>query len=408
MPTRGDTNMPLSDTTCRNAKGKDKPQKLTDGQGLFLLVQPNGSRLWRMAYRFDGKQKTLAFGVYPHVSLEDARAKRAEARRILATGKDPSQHQREVERDRKIASGHTFESVARAWHSNVSTEWVPAHKERVLSRLERDVFPAIGERPIAEIEAPEILDVLRAVERRGALDISKRLRQSIGSVFRFAIAEGRAKRNPAADLVEALKPKPKVQHFASLKAADVGEFLRRLADYDGEDQTRLSILFTLHTFVRTKEVRLAEWREFDDLDGTEPLWRIPKERMKMGREHIVPLTRASVSILRELRKLAGSSRYVLPSATKSGVISENTMIFGLYRLGYHSRLTVHGFRGTASTILNEQGFNADWIERQLAHVEENKIRGAYNAAEWLEGRREMMAWWSSFLERQAKGIRAVA
>lgn len=393
--------MALSDTTCRNAKGKEKPQKLADGEGLFLLVQPNGSRLWRMAYRHGGKQKTLAFGIYPHVTLDEARKRRAEAKKALADGHDPAQHKREAERELKMVAGHTFESVARAWHANVSAEWVPAHTERVLSRMERDVFPAIGARPIAEIEAPEILDLLREVEKRGALDISKRLRQSIGSVFRFAIAEGKAKRNPAADLVDALKPKPKVQHFASLKAGDVGEFLSRLADYDGEEQTRLAILLTFHTFVRTREIRLAEWREFEDLDGKAPLWRIPKERMKMGREHLVPLTPTAVSILRQLKKLAGKSLFVLPSDTKSGVISENTMIFGLYRLGYHSRLTVHGFRGTASTILNEHGFNSDHIERQLAHVEENKVRGAYNSAEWLPARREMMGWWSDFLDAKA-------
>lgn len=400
--------MPLSDAACRNVKASDKPQKLSDGEGLFLLVQTSGSRLWRMAYRFNGKQKTLAFGVYPHVSLADARDRRAEARRVLASGKDPATHKKEVEREKKIAMGHTFESVARAWHENVSSEWVKEHSERVLSRMERDVFPAIGNRPISEIEAPEILDLLRAVERRGALDISKRLRQSIGSVFRFAIAEGRAKRNPAADLVDALKPKPKTKNFASLKVDEVGDFLSRLAVYDGERQTQLAIEFTLHTFVRTKEIRLAEWREFEGLDGTEPLWRIPKERMKMGREHLVPLTPAAVAILRELRKLAGSSRFVLPSHTKSGVISQNTMIFGLYRMGYHSRLTVHGFRGTASTILNEQGFPSDHIERQLAHVEENKVRGAYNSAEWLPARRKMMLWWSAYLSGQAKGIRVVA
>lgn len=393
--------MALSDTTCRNAKGKDKPQKLTDGEGLFLLVQPNGSRLWRMAYRHNGKQKTLAFGVYPHVSLDDARKRRAEAKKVLATGNDPAQAKKSEERELKIVAGHTFESVARAWHTNVSSEWVPAHTERVLSRMEHDVFPAIGSRPIADIEPLEILDLLREVEKRGALDISKRLRQSIGSVFRFAIAEGKAKHNPAADLVDALKPKPKVQHFASLKASQVSDFLHRLAAYDGEEQTRLAILFTLHTFVRTKEIRMAEWREFEDLDGKAPLWRIPKERMKMGREHIVPLTGTAISILRELKKLAGKSPFVLPSDTKSGVISENTMIFGLYRLGYHSRLTVHGFRGTASTILNEHGFNSDYIERQLAHVEENKVRGAYNSAEWLPARREMIGWWSDFLDAKA-------
>lgn len=389
--------MALSDAACRNARGKEKPQKLSDGQGLFLLVQTNGSRLWRMAYRFGGKQKTLALGAYPDVTLESARERRRNARQLLADGIDPASHKKHAERAQRIAEAHTFESVARSWHENASMGWVDAHKQRVLSRLERDVFPALGARPIAEIEAPEILDVLRAVERRGALDITKRLRQSIGSVFRFAIAEGKARRNPAADLSEALKPKPKVNHFASLKQAEIGDFLRKLDAYDGEKQTRLAILFTLHTFVRTSEVIGARWSEFD---LGECVWRIPAERMKMGREHIVPLTDAALGILQELKAIAGRSEYVLPSHTKSGTISNNTMIYALYRLGYHGRLTIHGFRGTASTILNEHGFPPDYIERQLAHVESNKIRGAYNSAEWLAGRRDMMVWWSGFIEAQ--------
>jgi integrase len=387
--------MPLSDAACRAAKGRDKPYKLTDGEGLFLLVAPNGTRAWRMAYRFGGKQKTLAFGVYPHVSLTAARERRAAAKTLLAAGADPG-----VERRRERQTAATFETIAREWHDTFKASWVPAHAERVLSRIERDVFPFIGSRPITELDAPEILEVLRRVEERGALDISKRLRQSIGAVFRFAIASGKASGNPAADLGAALKPKPKVQHFASLRAADLPDFLERLAAYDGEEQTRLAILFTLHTFVRTNETRFAAWAEFEDLDGTAPLWRIPAERMKMGREHLVPLTRQVVAILRRLRVLAGGGPFVFPSRGKEGCLSQNTMIFGLYRLGYHSRLTVHGFRGTASTILNEQGFNSDWIERQLAHVEGSDVRAAYNAAEWMAGRREMMTWWSNYLDRQ--------
>lgn len=387
--------MPLSDAACRNAKGRDKPYKLADGEGLYLQVQPNGTRAWRLAYRFGGKQKTLALGVYPHVSMADARERRAAAKRDLAAGRDPGE-QKKIRKE----SETTFETIARAWHANAKDGWVPAHAERVLSRIERDVLPFLGARQIGEIEAPEILTVLRRVEERGALDISKRLRQSIGAVFRFAIAEGKASRNPAADLADALKPKSKVKHFASLRAADIPEFLGRLAQYDGEHQTRLAILFTLHTFVRTSEARFACWSEFEDLDGAAPLWRIPKERMKMGREHLVPLTPQVVAILQELRALAGGSDFLFQSRGREGVMSQNTMIFGLYRLGYHSKLTVHGFRGTASTILNEAGFAPDWIERQLAHVEGNDVRAAYNAAEWLPGRREMMAWWSNYLGRQ--------
>ena len=369
----------LSDAACRNAKPSEKQRKLTDDKGLYLLVLPSGGKSWRYAYRFEGKQKALALGQYTAVSLVAARGKRDDARKLLDAGIDPSAE----------AKSDTFESFARRWHDTNKGQWVPAHAERVLSRIERDVFPTLGQRPITQIEAPDVLDVLRKVEERGALDISKRLRQSIGAVFRFAIAEGKAKTNPAADVGDALKPKPKVKHFAALKAADVPALVQAIRAYDGEAQTRLALLLTLHTFVRTNETRFARWSEFEDLDGDAPLWRIPKERMKMGREHLVPLTPQVVALLRELREVNDGDMLF-------GGMSQNTMIFALYRMGYHSRLTVHGFRRMASTILNEQGFNRDWIERQLAHVDD-EVRGAYNAAEWLTGRREMMQWWSDYL-----------
>ena len=377
--------------SCRNAKPKETAYKLTDGEGLYLMVNPNGSRLWRLAYRFGGKQKTLAIGAYPVITLAAAREKRLDAKRLLAAGRDPS-----IEKQAKTLRSRTFESFARRWHDKEKSEWVEAHAFRVLNRLERDVFPVIGQRAIDDIEPPDVLTLLRTVEERGALDISKRLRQSISAVFRFAIAEGRAKHNPAADLTDALKPKPKVQHFAKIRDTEIPDFMRKIAAYDGSEQTRLAILFTLHTFVRTSEVRFAEWSEFEG-----DLWRIPAERMKMGREHIVPLSRQAADLLPRIREHAGESRYLFPSRGKNGVMSENTMLFALYRMGYHSRLTVHGFRGMASTILNEHGFNRDHIERQLAHVEGNDVRGAYNSAEWLPGRREIMQWWSDYLDAAA-------
>jgi integrase len=271
--------------------------------------------------------------------------------------------------------------------------------------MERDVFPEIGTRTLDAIGAPDVLDVLRKVEARGALDISKRLRQSIGAVFRFAIAEGKARHNPAADVWQALKPRPKVKHFAALRASELPDLLARIRAYDGQHQTRLALLLTLHTFVRTSETRFAAWHEFEDLDGPAPLWRIPASRMKMGREHQVPLSPQVVAILRELREISDGP-YLFPGAGGRSVMSQNTMIFALYRMGYHSKLTVHGFRSMASTILNEAHFNRDWIERQLAHVEDNEVRGAYNAAEWMPGRREMMAWWSNYLDGQATRLAA--
>lgn len=237
-----------------------------------------------------------------------------------------------------------------------------------MSRLEHDVFPAFGFRPIAEIEALEVLEMVRTVEARGALDVAKRLRQSVGAIFRYAIATGRAKRDPAADLKGALRAAPRVAHHAALKLAELPEFLSKLDSYDGAEQTRLALALVLLTFTRSSEARLAEWGELEGIDGEAPLWRIPAGRMKGGREHIVPLARQTLAVLRDLRRFAGGSRYVFPARTKTGVISENTMIFALYRLGYHSRQTVHGFRRIASTVLNEEGFNRDWIELQLAHT----------------------------------------
>lgn len=374
----------LTDAKCRNAKPTDKQQKLSDAGGLYLLVLPSGGKSWRMAYRFDGKQKALGLGQYPAVSLSQARDKRDAAKKLLADGKDPA--------DKSEAA--TFESFARRWHATNKSRWVEAHAERVLSRIERDVLPQIGNRPIGEIEPTEIVALLRKVEERGALDISKRMKQSIGAIFRFAIAEGHVKHNPAADVGDALRPKPRVKHFARLKTDEIPDLMRAINGYDGEDRTRLALLFTLHTFVRTNETRFAVWSEFEGLDGDAPLWRIPRERMKMGREHLVPLTPQVVEILAKLRPLSDGE---LVFGSDGKPMSENTMLYALYRAGYHSRQTVHGFRGMASTVLNEAGFNSDWIEVQLAHAEEDEVRGAYNAAEYLPGRRQMMKWWSDYL-----------
>jgi integrase len=382
--------MPLSEAKCRNEKPGDKQKKLSDGGGLYLLVLPSGGKSWRLGYRFQGKQKAVAFGQYPAVSLAAAREKRDEAKRTLAAGNDPG--------TATVRKAETFEQVARRWHANESAQWVPAHAERVLSRFERDVFPTLGHKTLDAIEPPDVLDVLRQVEARGALDIAKRLRQSISSVFRFAIAEGKARTNPAADVGQALKPKPRVKHMATIKAGELPELLWRISVYDGAHVTRLALLFALHTFVRTNELRFATWSEIEGLDGDEPLWRIPAERMKMRREHIVPLTPQAVAILRKAMAYRDGP-HVFPG--QRGPMSENTLIFALYRMGYHSRQTVHGFRRLASTVLNEAGFPPDHIERQLAHVEENKIRGAYNSAEWLPGRRRMMGWWSDYLDTQA-------
>lgn len=395
--------MPLTDTACKAAKPSDKPRKLSDGGGLFLLVQPTGGKLWRQAYRFDGKQKTLAHGAYPAVSLQEARSKRDAAKALLARNIDPGEVRKEEKADAKLRGANTFENVAREWFDIRLDGWTVGYADRMLRRLEADVFPELGLRPINEIEPPELLKVIRAVEARGAVVLAGRLLQVCGQVFRFAVASGRAVRDPSQDLRGALRSPGVAKHRSALKAAELPEFLKALANYQGDRQTVLALRLVMHTAVRTGEARFAVWSEFEGLDGAEPLWRIPAERMKMRAGHLVPLSPQVVTILKELKKIAGDSEYVLPAATKEKVISQNTMIYSLYRMGFHSRATVHGFRGTFSTILNESGFNRDWIERQLAHTDRDSVRSAYNSAEWLSDRRAMLLWWSDYLDAAEHG-----
>ncbi|HJV52811.1 MAG TPA: integrase arm-type DNA-binding domain-containing protein [Noviherbaspirillum sp.] len=388
--------MALNDLQCKNAKETDRPQKLADGEGLYLFIPPNGSKLWRMAYRFGGKQKTLSFGVYPYVTLAAARQKRFDAKQALAEGRDPGAKEAKPEAE-------TFESVARRWFNGQKEQWATSNWTRVQSRLERDCFPAIGAMPIDTIRPPHIVAMCRKVEERGAIEVAKRLKQAVSNVFRFAIAEGIAEFNPASDIGAALKPNPEPKHRAMIGQAGIPALVAAIKSYDGEPVTRIALEFALHTFCRTDEIRFARWSEIEHLDGKAPLWRIPKDRMKMGREHLVPLTPYVVGLLREVEPYR-EGELIFPG--ERGAMSANTMIYALYRLGFHGRQTVHGFRRLASTALNEAGWSSDWIERQLAHVESNEIRGIYNAAEWLPGRTKMMAYWSDFLE--GKKVRRLA
>lgn len=391
--------MPLTDIACKNAQPHAKPRKITDGGGLYLEVMPNGSKYWRLKYRFGGKEKRLALGVYPDVSLAEARERRAEAKKLLSAGNDPSYIRQEAKRRRIANAENTFEAIAREWHGKRRHEWVPHYATDVLKRLETHIFPKLGSRPIAAITAPEILAALRVIEESGALDMAQRMMQTTGLVLRYAIATGRAERNPVTDLRGALKA-PVRKHHAYLKAEELPEFLRKVDAYDGALQTRLALKLLLLTFVRTVELRGAEWHEVH-LDDAE--WRIPAERMKMRDPHVVPLSRQAVAILQELQTLAGNRRYVFPNQDKpSTFMSENTMLYALYRMGYHSRATSHGFRATASTILNENGFSPDVIERQLGHSERNQVRAAYNHAQYLTERRKMMQWWADYLDKAAK------
>jgi integrase len=392
--------MPLTDIACRKATtppGERKQYKLSDGEGLYLLVTKKGDgRYWRLDYRFGGKHKTIALGVYPAVSLAQARERRASARRLLANGVDPAT-ERQREKTAVAVAGVTFESVAREWFENARPAWDEGHAGRVLRKLERDIFPAFGHRVIGAIEPPDILAALRKVEARGAIDVTKRTRQYVGAIFRYAIATGRATRDPAADIRDALKAAPRVKHRARVDEKDLPDFLKRLDAYDGDEQTQLGIWLVLLTLLRTNEVRFGSWAEIENLDGDEPVWRIPAERMKMHRDHLVPLAPRTAEVLRRLRVLARGRPWILPAPTKTGVMSENTMLFALYRMGYRSRLTIHGLRGTGSTILNERDFSPDWIEMQLAHAPKNAVRSAYNAARWLPQRRKMLEWWADYL-----------
>jgi integrase len=385
----------LSDTAARNAKSKSKPYKLADGEGLFLLVMPSGSKYWRMKYFFLGKEKTLALGVYPAVPLADARDGRAHARKLLAAGKDPGETKKEIKQAASQQAANTFEVVAREWFEKRKHEWAPITAEVALDRLEMHILPKLGHRPIADITSPDVLAMLRVVEDRGALETARRVMNICGQIFRYAVATGRTERNPVPDLRGALKT-PVVKHRSYLKESELPPYLKKLESYNGSPQTKLALRLLLLTFVRTNELRAAEWTE---IDWHKAEWRIPADRMKMKELHIVPLSKQAIAVLRDLEKHSGNRKYVFPNEHQpSTFMSENTMLYALYRMGYHSRATGHGFRSTASTILNEHGFRPDVIERQLAHGERNSVRAAYNHAQYLNERREMMQWWANYLD----------
>lgn len=397
--------MPLTDTRIRNTKPKPKLYKLSDGGGMYLLVSPDGGRYWRLDYRFAGKRRTLALGVYPTVTLSEARVHREEARAALAKDIDPSVVKKVAQRAVRLSGENTFEAVAREWIANQRGRLSPAYCASLLARLEADIFPQIGSRPIADINAPELLDALRKVEKRGAIETAKRLRQYCGQAFRYAIVTGRAKYDPSADLKGALISPGRSRGHRAMPLDEVPNFVKSLSAYDGEPRTRLALRLVVLTFARTTELRAARWSEFEGLEGNEPVWRVPAERMKMKREHIVPLAPQAVAAIRELRSVSGSehSPFLFPSPSREGYMSNNTMLFAMYRMGYHGRATVHGFRAMASTALNEMGFRPDVVERQLAHQEQNAVRAAYNRAEYLRERRSMMVHWAGYLEALASG-----
>jgi integrase len=390
--------MKLKDITVRNVKSTAKPQKLSDGGGLHLLVQPNGSKLWRLAYRFEGKQKTLALGIYPSVSLGDARMGRDEAKKLLARSVDPSAQRK------RSGMGTSFKVVAEELIAKVEREGraqVTLSKKRWLLAF---AYPAFGDRPVGEVTAHDLLALLREIEGRGLFETAKRLRSTCGMVFRYAIATQRAERDPSADLRGALTTHQVVHRAAIVDPAKIGPLLRAIDGFDGQTVTRLALRLAPHIFVRPGELRQAEWDEFD-LDGA--VWSITPAKMKMRRAHRVPLSRQSIEIVLELKKITGEGRWLFPSVkTCMQSISENTLNAALRRLGYSSaEMSAHGFRSMAATRLNEMGhWNPDAIERQLAHQEANAVRRAYtHGAEFWSERVQMMQAWSDYLDELRKG-----
>ncbi len=392
--------MALTDVKVRTAKPLDKPYKLADGGGLYLLVNANGSRYWRMKYRVMGREKLLSIGVYPDVSLAVARQKRDEARRSLAAGDDPGAIKKAEKQARKIATANTFESIAREWHKAKADRWSLRYREEIISTFEMDIFPYIGIKPIADIKPLELLETLKRMEKRGALEKMRKVRQRCGEVFRYAIITGRAEYNPAPDLAGALAVHKK-QHLPFLTAQELPSFLEDLAGYTGSVITKTATYLIMYTGVRTQELRFARWQ---DIDLENAMWEVPAEHMKMRRPHKVPLSRQAISLLKQLKPITGHYPFIFIGRNdQRKPISKESINQVIELLGYKGRLTGHGFRHTMSTILHEQGFNSAWIELQLAHVDKNAIRGAYNHAQYLEGRREMMQWYADYLSGLVEG-----
>lgn len=399
--------MAISDIKARTAKAKDKPYKLSDGDGLFLLVTPNGGKWWRFKYRFGGKEKLLSLGTYPEVSLADAREKREAARKQVAAGIDPG----EVRKAQKAATvagcENSFEVVAREWHGKFEKTWSKVHADTIMDRLTKEIFPWLGHRPIDEIKAPELLKTFRRMESRGALDTAHRVRNHCSNVFRYAIATGRAERDPAADLRGALPP-VKFGHMAApTDPKDVAPLLRAIDGFEGSFVVKCAMQLAPMLFVRPGELRAAEWSEID-LDTAE--WNIPAERMKMKVAHLVPLSRQAVEILKALHPLTGNSKYVFPChRSPLRCMSENAVNAGLRRLGFEkSEITGHGFRAMARTILDEVlQVRPDFIEHQLAHAVKDPNGRAYNRTAHLAERRKMMQTWADYLDGLRTGATVI-
>lgn len=399
--------MTLTDTACRNAKVKDKSKqiKLFDERGLFLLCTPSGGKLWRFKYRFDGKEKLLSLGTYPDVSLADARERREAARKLLAQGVDPGATRKQVQA-KAAEDALTFEVVAREWYEKKRPFWTPGTAERILRRLVKDLLPPLGGTPVKKVTPRNILDAVRLIEQRGCKETARRALQDCGAIFRYAFANTMIEMDPMPATRGAIVSAPVVHHASVTDPKAVGGLMRALWGYEGSPVTAAALKLAALTFVRPGELRHAEWSEFD-MDAAE--WRIAALKMKMRTPHIVPLSRQALDVLKLLRVITGIGGYLFPSErTIERPMSENTVNAALRRLGYSKEeMTGHGFRSMASTLLNEQGWNRDAIERQLAHAERNGVRAAYNYAEFLPERRKMMQAWADYLDALREGGKVV-
>lgn len=393
--------MSLSDAYIRTLKYPGKPKKYFDGGGLYLFFSASGNKLWRMAYRFGQKPKNLSFGEYPLVTLKDARDRRDEAKKLLANGIDPGAQKKVIKETLLSETNDTFKNIALEWHETRTADFTEKHRGTVMYRLEKYIFPFIGNEHIARMEAPDILAVVRPLEQKGQNETARRMLQMISQVYRYAVITGRAKRNPANDLHGALKPRKTTHRAAITEPKKVGQLLRDCDNYEGYFPIVCALRLAPLVFVRPTELRAAEWSEFN-LEDKE--WRIPATRMKMKQMHIIPLAAQAIKVLVELHEFSGSGKYLFPSIrTETRPISDATLLNALRRMGYaKDEMCTHGFRSVASTLLNELGYNRDWIERQLAHGERNDVRAAYNYAEYLPERRRMMTEWAEYLDELKK------
>lgn len=392
--------MKLNARQVETAKPKDKPYKLADGGGMYLEVFPNGTKSWRMKYRIAGKEKRVVFGVYPTITLADARSKRDDAKKLLVNGVDPSAFKKESKLAQIEEVKNTFQQIALEWHNMKVKKWSAGYASDILEAFNKDVFPFIGQRPVADIKPLELLNVLKKMEERGATEKANKVRQRCGEVFRYAIVTGRAEYNPAPDLTSAMQGHES-KHYPFLTIEELPAFFKALAGYSGSELVVLAARLMIITGVRTGELRGALWSEIYTDKG---LWEISAERMKMRRPHIVPLSVQALEIIEKIRAMTGNFHLMFPGRNDpSKTMSEASINQVFKRIGYTGRVTGHGFRHTMSTVLHEQGYNTAWIETQLAHLDKNAIRGTYNHAQYLDGRREMLQWYADYMDSLENG-----